>query len=100
MYTGDLSRKTETCIKNLSGSNEQIALAAQKYVLGNHYYPAGGDLKMAHALQFKLRKIPGDQYIAGLDHSEYLDCYSANTLLVAILRKAGVPARLVNGEKL
>ncbi|USN54931.1 MAG: transglutaminase domain-containing protein [Candidatus Peribacteria bacterium] len=34
-------------------------------------------------------------YIANLDASTILECYSANSLFVALCRKKGIPARLV-----
>ncbi len=37
-------------------------------------------------------------YVVKLDESEVLECYSANTLLVALCRKLGIPARLVVGH--
>jgi len=99
LYTGSLSSETEAMIASLAGTPLQKAKQAQKHILDHHAYPAGGNLQAAGALQFKLREAPADKYIQGLDQSEYLECYSANTLFVAMVRKAGVQARLVVGHK-
>ncbi len=100
IYRGLLSDKTEAQIARLAGSNVQKAKQAQGYVLANHFYPGGGDLKKAGALQLKLRNgSTGDNYLQNIDASEYLECYSAENLFIAMVRKAGVPARLVVGHR-
>lgn len=100
LYRGALSAKTEAAIAGLAGTSEQKAQQAVAYIHKNHFYPGGGDLQAAQALQHKLRKeSTGDNYIQNLDASEYLECYSANTLFAAMMRKAGVPTRLVTGHK-
>ena len=99
IYEGMLSSQTEDIIHSLSGSNLNKADKTRQYILSHHYYPAGGDRNVAQALQLKLRSSPSNQYIQNLDLSEYLECYSANTLFIAMMRKAGVPARLVIGHR-
>lgn len=100
LYQGLLSTKTENKISRLKGTNLQKAEQARQYILANHFYPGGGDLQMAQALQYKLRsKSTGSNYLQNIDQSEYLECYSANTKFIAMVRKAGVPARLVFGYK-
>lgn len=100
LYKSLLSPKTEAVISNLSGNNIRKAEQARQYLLANHFYPGGGDLQAAGALQYKLRsQSTPDNYLQNLDLSEYLECYSANTLFIAMLRKAGVPARLVIGHR-
>lgn len=100
IYRGGLSAPTEAVIKRMNGTNIQKAEQARQYLLANHFYPGGGDLKKAQALQHKLRsESTGDNYVQNLDKSEYLECYSANTLFIAMLRKAGIPARLVVGHR-
>lgn len=100
LYKGSLSQKTETTISKFIGSPLQKAEQARQYILANHFYPGGGDLKTAQALQYKLRsESTGDDYLQKIDTSEYLECYSANTKFIAIMRKAGIPARLVVGHK-
>ena len=100
LYRGSLSQKTETTISKLIGSPLQKAEQARQHILANHFYPGGGDLQMAQALQYKLRsESTGDNYLQNIDQSEYLECYSANTKFIAMMRKAGVPARLVVGHK-
>ncbi len=100
LYRGTLSQKTETAITRLMGSPLQKAEQARQYMLANHFYPGGGDLQSAQALQYKLRsESTGDNYLQNLDASEYLECYSANTKFITMMRKAGVPARLVVGHR-
>lgn len=100
LYRGLLSQKTEIIISKLIGSPLQKAEQARQYILANHFYPGGGDLQTAQALQYKLRsESTGDNYLQNIDQSEYLECYSANTKFIAMMRKAGIPARLVIGHK-
>jgi len=100
LYRGSLSQKTETGISRFIGGPIQKAEQARQYILANHFYPGGGDLQTAQALQYKLRsESTGDDYLQNIDASEYLECYSANTKFIAMMRKAGIPARLVVGHK-
>lgn len=100
LYRGSLSQKTETVVSRFIGTPIQKAEQARQYILANHFYPGGGDLQTAQALQYKLRsESTGDNYLQNIDTSEYLECYSANTKFIAMMRKAGVPARLVIGHK-
>lgn len=100
IYRGQLSSETETAMSSASGGPLEKAEQLRKYLLSKHFYPGDGDLQMAQALQLKLRnESTGDNYIQNLDKSEYLECYSANTLYIAMLRKAGIPSRLVLGHR-
>lgn len=100
IHRGQLSVFTEQIMTGSSGDAVQKAELFCQYLLSKHFYPGDGDLQMAQALQFKLRnESTGDNYIQNLDQSEYLECYSANTLFIAMLRKVGIPARLVVGHK-
>ena len=100
MYRGSLASDTENTLRLLQGTNTQKAKQVQSYILTHHFYPGGGDLNAAQALQYKLRsQSTGDNYIQNLDQSKYLECYSANTLFCAMLRKVGVPTRLVVGDR-
>lgn len=100
LYDGSLSTATEDTIRQLRGNALQKAQQARQYLLAHHFYPGGGDLSAASALQYKLQnESTADNYFQHLDSSEYLECYSANTLFIAMLRKAGVTARLVRGHK-
>ncbi len=100
LYRGSLSAKTEAMILKLTGTPLERAERARQYILANHFYPGGGNLQTAQALQYKLRmESTGDNYLQNIEQSEYLECYSANTMFIAIMRKAGVPARLVIGHK-
>lgn len=99
-YRGSLSADTETAIQSLTGSAREIASQAVDYVHSHHYYPSGGDLEMAQALQYKLRnESTGDNYIQNIDASEPLECYSSNQLFISMMRKKGIPARLVVGHR-
>jgi len=99
VHQGKLSDETEDFLNNLHGNTIKKAQLIQKYLLARHFYPGGGDLKVAQALQHKLRmNSDASNYIQNLEQSEYLECYSSNTLFTAILRKAGIPARLVGGH--
>ena len=100
LHRGSFSSKTEATLSKLIGSPIQKAEQARQYILANHFYPGGGDLQKAQALQYKLRsESTGDNYLQNIDASEYLECYSANTKFIAMMRKAGIPARLVIGHK-
>lgn len=70
------------------------------YIVRNHYYPAGKNSKEtmnnARIIQEKLKKISNESnYIYNLDSSKHLECYSANTLLVAMLRNIWIQCRIV-----
>ncbi len=94
------SEKTEQCLKRLVGSPLQKAEQLRQYMLANHFYPGGGDLNAAQALQYKLRsESSAENYLQNIDTSEYLECYSANTKFVALARRSGIPSRLVVGHK-
>ncbi len=95
-----LSDETEAALGRLTGGVLHKAEQARQYIRAHHFYPSGGDLQKAQALQAKLRhESSGDAYLQNLDRSEYLECYSANTLFIAMMRQAGVPARLVVGHR-
>jgi hypothetical protein len=69
------------------------------YVRQNHSYPTGkweeATLKNAQDVQQTLRRVSnGGNYIKNIDASPYIECYSANTLLIALLRALGIPAKL------
>jgi len=99
MYRGTLSSRTEILIGKLIGNNLQKAEQVRQYILAHHFYPGGGDLKVARALQLKLlSESSGDNYVQNLDNSEYLECRSADTLGVAICRKANIPVHFVVGD--
>lgn len=99
LYRGSLSSKTESFMNQVIGGSLQKAEQIRQHILANHFYPGGGDLNSAQKVQSKLRnESTGDNYIQSIDTSEYLECYSANTKFVAMLRKCGVPARLVVGH--
>ncbi len=99
IHRGRLSDATEDMMAQLRGTTLDKADQARRYLFANHFYPGGGDLNAAQALQYKLRnESKGSNYIQNLDASEYLECYSANTLFIAMMRNVGVQARLVVGH--
>ena len=99
LYQGALSPKTEAFLSGVKGGPLEKAEQIRQHILANHFYPGGGDPGLAQKLQAKLRnENNGDNYIKALDTSEYLECYSANTKFIALLRKSGIPARLVLGH--
>lgn len=99
LHKGTLDQKTEEFLANLSGDALTMAQQIRAFMLSDHFYPAGGDLQYAQALQLKLREqSTGDDYIQNLEKSLFLECYSANTLFIAMARKMGIPARLVQGD--
>lgn len=99
LYEGSLSAQTEMTISRLRGNVLEKAEQARQYLLAHHFYPGGGDIKIAQALQHKLRtESTSENYIQNLDASEYLECYSAHALFIAMMRKAGIAARLVMGD--
>lgn len=101
LHHGALSTAAEQMLTSLSGSDIDRAQQICSFVRKSHFYPGGGDLQAAGALQWKLRQQnSGDTYLPALDASEYLECYSSNTLFVHLCRRAGIPARLVTGDKI
>lgn len=99
IHRGLFSAQTEQALNSVSGNSLEKAEQLRQYLLSQHFYPGDGDLQMAQALQLKLRsESTGDNYVQNLDNSEYLECYSANTLYIAMLRRMGVPSRLVIGD--
>jgi len=99
IYNGQLLPETEALMKSVTGSTLDKAELIRNYLLSKHFYPQ--NLEMAQALQLKLRtESSGDTYIQNLENSEFLECYSANTLYIAMARKIGIPARLVIGHKI
>ncbi len=98
MYSGQLSAQTESFMSALTGLNMERALAVQRYIKTNHVYPAEGNLEVAQALQYKLRQASPNAYIQLIDTSKYLECYSTHNLFIAMMRKMGVPTRLVIGD--
>lgn len=101
IHRGELSSETEMAMNSVIGGPLEKAGQLRKYLLSKHFYPGdGNDLQMAQALQLKLRsESTGDNYIQNLDKSEYLECYSSDTLYIAMLRKVGIPSRLVIGHR-
>jgi len=76
------------------------------YITSNHFYPPGKDssetMNNAKNLQANLAKRSTDwsEYIRNLDASKHLECYSANTLFIAMLREIWVPTKLATWHHL
>ncbi|MEI6477401.1 MAG: transglutaminase domain-containing protein [bacterium] len=99
VHRGRLSDQTEQFLATVRGTPTEMAVKAQGYIRSNHFYPGGGDLKAAQALQHKLRsESTADTYFQNLDASEYLECYSSLNLWIAMMRSVDVPCRVVLGH--
>lgn len=100
IHAGRFSEESESVLGGLAGNILDNAERLRSHVQESHYYPGGGDLQAAQALQYKLREESDeDTYIPNLEASEYLECYSSNTLFIALARRAGISARLVVGHR-
>ena len=86
-----LSRDTQellTKLKSSWGSSLQLASAIKYYIVKNKKYST--------RVQWTLRnKSNRNDYIKNLDESPILECFSANSLCVALCRELWIPARLV-----
>ena len=86
-----LSKDTQELLTNLKSSGvspQQIAAAIKYYIIKNKKYST--------RVQWTLRnKSNRNNYIKHLDESPILECFSANSLFVALCRELWVPARLV-----
>ena len=86
-----LSKNTQDLLiklKNSWGSAQQIAAAIKYYIIKNKKYST--------KVQWTLRnKSNRNNYIKNLDESPILECFSANSLCVALCRQLWIPARLV-----
>ena len=89
-----LSPDTQELLDNLRSSwatPQQIAAAIKYYILKNKKYST--------KVQWTLRnKSNRNNYVKHLDESPILECFSANSLFVALCRELWVPARLVVGH--
>ncbi|HWY79395.1 MAG TPA: transglutaminase domain-containing protein [Candidatus Sulfotelmatobacter sp.] len=92
-----LSYEGETFLSSLQGNAVEKAQKIKAYIHSKHVYP--DDAEDAARVQdaIKNNSTP-DTYIQNLEKSEKLECYSSNTLFIAMLRKAGISARLVLGH--
>ncbi|MFC1615895.1 transglutaminase family protein [Patescibacteria group bacterium] len=106
IYSGSLSAKAETAIsqaRNIPGNPVDQATIIRDYIRQNHSYPQGktekDKLNAAHKTQSEIKKASNpSNYIQNLDAAEFIECYSANTLMVAMCRKLGIPSRIVVGH--
>lgn len=89
-----LSTQTQELLERLKASwwnVQQIAAAIKYYIIKNKKYST----KVQWTLH---RKSNRDNYIKNLDESPILECFSANSLFVALCRELWIPARLVVGH--
>ena len=77
-----------TELKKSGGSAQQIAAAIKYYIIKNKKYST----KVQWTLHQKSNR---NNYIKHLDESPILECFSANSLCVALCRELWIPARLV-----
>lgn len=84
-----LSNETKELLNNIKSLNSiEKANAIKSYIIKNKKYST--------KLQWTLRdKSNSKNYISNLDKSPVLECFSANTLFVALCREVWIPARLV-----
>ncbi len=86
-----LSTNTQELLTNLKksgGSVQQMAATIKYYIIKNKKYST----KVQWTLH---RKSNRNNYIKHLDESPILECFSANSLCVALCRELWIPARLV-----
>jgi hypothetical protein len=96
IHRGQLSAEATTHIQNLKGTDIEKAEAIKEFLMKRHQYPEADEIQ---TIQSNLRsKSTTDNYIQNLEQSDKLECYSANTLYVAMLREAGITSRLVLGD--
>lgn len=87
-----LTKYTRNLLSNITNlSSVQKAQAIQNYI--------SKEKKYSTRLQGTLRDKSNEKnYIVHLDESEVLECFSANSLFVALCREANIPSRLVVGH--
>lgn len=86
-----LSSETQELLRKLKASwasAREMAAAIKYYIIKNKKYST----KVQGTLRDKSNK---DNYIKHLDESPILECFSANSLCVALCRELWIPARLV-----
>lgn len=98
LYQGNLSNETENFMGSLTGSNLDKAMAVRKYLQTHHFYPGEGNLDVAQHVKYNLSKTPKEAFFQAIDTSKYLECQLTHTLFVAMIRKLGIPARVVEGD--
>lgn len=89
-----LSKQTQELLERLKmswWSTQQIAAAIKYYIIKNKKYST----KVQWTLH---RKSNRNNYIKNLDESPILECFSANSLFVALCRELWIPARLIVGH--
>lgn len=106
LYQTALSQKAEdatAAAKKKPHSPLEQARIIREYIRKNHKYPPGKNdqerLEAARKTQLSLKKssTPND-YVINLDTAAHLECFSANTLMAAMMRNLGVPCRMVTGH--
>lgn len=98
LYQGELSPETETFLRALTGSAIDRAKALGAFIRSHHFYIADGNLDAAQALKYQFSQLPFGEFFRSIDGSKYLECTLTHTLFVGIMRKLGIPARVVSGD--
>ncbi len=105
MYAGSLSGNAQQAFVKAEKEvdSKKKAAIVRDYVRKNHFYPPGKNdmetMNAAKKIQAELQNISDAQnYIHNLDNSPHLECYSANNLMVAMVRALRIPARIVTGH--
>ncbi len=100
IHRGLLTHDAESFIAELKQANVPAIERAEKileFIHQRHVYPA--DFAEAAQIQDELRnRSTPDNYIQTLELSRKLECLSANTLFIAMLRHAGVSSRVIGGH--
>lgn len=102
IYSWKLTTQWEKAMNealSLSDIHEK-ARHIRNYIRANHAYPAWKNsqevMNNAAKIQSQLKNNSNStNYISNLDSSKNLECYSANTLMIAMLRNIWVTSRIV-----
>ncbi len=117
-HSDPIREDTKRCHHSpLSGSSESVLQSARSisdnrekarmirdHIRAKHFYPPGKNRKetannaMKVQNDLKAHATDGNAFILALDNASHLECFSANCLMVAMMRDLGVPARMVTGH--
>lgn len=96
IITGALTGETQKLLQTLQNSSQSIEEKTR--TLCNHIA-----LFKKYSVEYQFyiyHKSIWQDYFYNLDESPLLECYSANTLYVALVRELGIPARLCSWHRL
>lgn len=107
LYQGNLTQKAQEALqkaKNEKNFKKKVKILLE-YVTKFHFYPPGKNsqetMNNAKNIQANLTKrSQWWNYIQNLDTSKHLECYSANTLFIALLRNIWLESRLATWHHL